>query len=211
MTKLSLCIAIFTCVTATKLSAATSERLLTFTLSGYFQDFNPRTGDDVAVPFRITTRDILEEISLSTGTNVMGGVLVVVDSLDDTNALTQIYARPSLNQIVGEINVTDLFDIQQSGDVRSTRFSRNVFKSATFYAIDSFLFSTIVDDVGLELLFQGLSRETQAASTRTIGGFRRSVVSANMKSDGNGELFSGNGFIGPIKGSIKIGPPKFYP
>ena len=105
ITKLSFCVAVALCVTTLKIQAATSERLLTIALSGFDQFVDQNTGDDVAVPFRLTTKDILARITDATGTNVDGAVLVVIDSLDDTNAMSQIVARTATFQL----DVTDFF------------------------------------------------------------------------------------------------------
>ncbi len=208
--KLTFCLAIGLSFATFKAQAAVSERLLTLTLSGLLQEFD-NFGDEIAIPFRVTTRDILEEISIHSGQNVRNGVLVVVDSIDDANATRQIVARRSFNDLGGELNVTDLFLIDQGADVRTARYSGNALRSATFYAIDLIQFSTLFESDGITLTFQGFSRENQRVTVQRIGNNRVTVTSSNLTSDGNGELESGNGFIGPVKGNIKIGVPKFFP
>ena len=205
ITKACCCITFALLLSTSGTEAATAERNLTVTLSGFFQDQSP-SGDEAAFPFRITTKDILEEITLATGTNVNGGVLLLIESLDSENGESRIIARSQTT----EVGVTDFFEINQGSDVRTTKFAGNVFKSAIFYAIDQFTFSTLAEN-GLELKVQGFTKETQSAGLKKIGADKINVVSASTKSDGSGELQSADGFIGPVKGSIALSAPKFFP
>lgn len=214
ISKLFLCVAVALFLTAFKIQAATSERLLTITLTGFDQFIDQTTGDDVAVPFRATTKDFLFQITDATGTNVDGGVLVVIDSIDDPDALTQIVARTE----TVEIDVTDFFPITQGESVQTTKFVGDVLRSTTFYAIDHFQFNSVTsipgETNGIDLTLQGFTKETQRVVPKTIGGVPRSVTSSALKSDGNGELqdfATTNRFLSPFRGTIKIGVPKFFP
>ena len=205
ITKLICCIAIALFLSTFRTQAASAERKLTLTLSGFFQD-ESGFGDEVAVPFRITTKDVLEEISLATGSNVTDGVLLVIESIGEENSSTRIVARTS----TVELDVTEFFKIDQGNDVRTTKYSGDALKSATFYAVDQFLFSTLSAN-GVELKLQGFTKETQKTAAKKIGTDQFSVVSTSTKSDGNGELRSFDGSIAPVKGSITVGSPKFVP
>lgn len=215
ISRLSVCVVTALCLTAFTIHAAPrSERLLTLTLTGFDQFVNQTTGNDVAVPFRATTKDFLFQITDATGTNVDGGVLVVIDSLDETNGLTKIVARTK----VIEVDVTDFFPISQGDFVQTTKFVGNELRSATFYAIDQFQFSSVTeapgDTNGIDLILQGFTKETQRVGNRKIGGVLRSVTSSALRSDGNGELLdyvSTNRFLSPFKGTVTIGAPKFFP
>ena len=214
ITKISFFVAAALCVTAFKIQAATSERLLTIALSGFDQFVDQNTGDDIAVPFRLTTRDVLERITDATGTNVDSAVLIVIDSLDNTNALTQIVARTATFQL----DVTDFFPISQGEFVRTVKFAGNNFRGATYYAIDQFQFSAVTstpgDTNGIDLTLQGFTTETQRVLTKNIGHIRQVVTSSTLKSEGNGELMdfvSTNRFVSPFKGTVKIGAAKFFP
>ncbi len=209
--KLGFCIAIAFCLSTFETHAVTTERLLTFTLSGFFQS-RDTFGNELAAPFRSTTKDIVSEIAATVGTNLTNGVLIVVDSIDDTNILTKIIARSKTTTRTNEVDATQFFQFDQGEGVASTKYVTNVLKSATFYAIDHFQFSTLVTDTnGYELSFQGFSKESQLSSVKTIGINKREVISSNVKSDGNGEFRFVDSLFGPVKGSIKIGTPKFIP
>lgn len=194
--------------------AATSERLLTITLTGFDQFVSETTGDDVALPFRATTKDFLFQITDATGINVDGGVLVVIDSLSETNVLTKIVARTA----AGDLDVTDFFPISQGQPVQTAKFVGNDLRSATFYAIDQFQFNSVTeapgDTNGIDFTLQGFTKETQRVINKNIGGVSSAVTTSSLKSDGNGELLdfvSTNVFLSPFKGTVKIGPPKFFP
>ncbi len=58
---------------------------------------------------------------------------------------------------------------------------------------------------------QVISKETQRVLAKTIGTNRLEVVSSTLASDGNGELHASGALVGPVKGTIKIGVPKFVP
>lgn len=194
--------------------AATSERLLTISLKGYDQYVNQRTGDDVALPFRLTTKDIIFQITDATGTNVDGAVLIAIDSLDDPNAMTKIVARTRFF----ELDVTDFFAITQGESVRTVRYSGNTFRGATYYAIDQFQFSAVVSSPGntngIDLVLQGFTREQQRAQTKKIGRISHVVTSSTLSSKGNGDLLdfvSTNRFVSPFEGTVKFGAARFYP
>jgi len=205
ITKACCCITFALLLSTFGTEAATSERSLSLALSGFFQD-ETALGDEVTVPFRVTTRDILEEISIATGTNVTDGVLLVIESLDEEGGAARIVARSQ----TAEVDATDFFELNQGSDVRTTKFSGNTFKSATFSAVDQFVFSTLSVN-GIELKVQTFTQESQRAGVKKVGANQFNVVVTSTKSDGNGELRSSSGFIGPVKGSIKIGSPKFVP
>jgi hypothetical protein len=87
-----------------------------------------------------------------------------------------------------------------------------VFKSAAIYSIDFLEFQTLNTDTnGLALQMQLFAKETQTAVSRLIGANRFNVVSANLSFDGNGEIFDQFGLIGPLKGTVRIGIPRFVP
>jgi hypothetical protein len=208
--KLGLCVAIAASLSTFKAAAATSERLLTFTLSGFYQT-NGLSGE-VAAPFRATTKDIVAELAATLGTNLTNGALLVIDSLDDTNVLTKIVARSKTKTETNEVDVTEFFQFDQGEAVATTKYVTNVLKSATFYAIDHFQFSTLGTDTnGFELKFQGLTKESQRASVKPIGVDKREVISSTIKSDGTGEFRFVDVLFGPVKGSVAIGAPKFFP
>lgn len=201
-------------VLVSEVQAATSERLLTIALKGFDQFVDQRTGDDVAIPFRLTTRDLLFQITDATGTNVDGGLLIAIDSLDDPDAPTRIVARTRDVQL----DVSDFFTITQGEFVRTVKFSRNIFRGATYYAIDQFQFSAVFsthgDTNGIDLLLQGFSKETQRVQTKKIGGVRQVVTSSTLKSKGNGDLLdfvSTNRFVSPFEGTVRFGSARFYP
>ena len=201
-------------VLVSDVQAATSERLLTIALKGFDQFVDQRTGDDVAIPFRLTTKDLLFQITDATGTNVDGAVLIAIDSLDDPNAVTRIVARTSDFQL----DVSDFFSITQGESVRTVKFSGNIFRGATYYAIDQFQFSAVFstpgDTNGIDLLLQGFSKETQRVQTRKIGGVRQVVTSSTLNSTGNGDLLdfvSTNRFVSPFEGAVRFGSARFYP
>lgn len=201
-------------VLVSEVQAATSERLLTIALKGFDQFVDQRTGDDVAIPFRLTTKDILFQITDATGTNVDGAVLIAIDSLDDPNIPTRIVARTRFLQL----DVSDFFSITQGEFVRTVKFSGNIFRGATYYAIDQFqftsVFSTPGDTNGIDLLLQGFSKETQRVQTKTIGGFRQVVTSSTLQSKGNGDLLdfvSTDRFVSPFEGTVRFGSARFYP
>ncbi len=214
ISKLSVCVAVALCATAFEVRAATSERLVTITLTGFDQYVDQTTGDDVARPFRITTKDFLYQITDATGINVDGGVLIAIDSLDNPDALTRIVARTKMR----EVDVTDFFPISQGESVRTVKYVGNDLRSATFYAIDQFQFSSVTstpgDTNGIDLILQGFTKETQRVLTTRIGGVPYSVTSSILSSEGNGDLLdyvSTNRFLSPFKGTVKFGAPKFYP
>ena len=190
-----------------QVEAAQSERLLNIALSGFFQD-QDLLGNDKAVPFRATTKDFLEEISIATGGDYTNGLLVVVNSIPETNAPAQIFARKGSNQV----DVSDLFNIINGDEVHTSRYVTNSFRSATFYAIDQFKFETMkLDTNGVKLDMQVFTKEMQVVQAKMIGTNHLNVVSASLASDGNGELHDAGGLVGPIKGTIRIGVPKFVP
>ncbi|MEO6035709.1 MAG: hypothetical protein ABIQ35_10680 [Verrucomicrobiota bacterium] len=156
------------------LSAATSERLLSITLTGVDQFVDQTTGDDVAIPFRITNRDILARITDATGTNVDNALLVVIDSLDDTNILTQIVARTAFFQV----DVTDFFPIDQGESVRTVKYAGNNFRGATYFAIDHFQFSAVVsspgDTNGIDFICKDSPPKCNASWPSISGAFERS-------------------------------------
>src|SRR3954451_3261154 len=89
--------------------AEQSERTLTFALSGFLQGDDSQ-GNDKAVPFRYTTKDVLIEIGFfEGGLDLTNGTLLLIDSLTDTNIPTKIVARKGAT----EVDVTDLFEISQ--------------------------------------------------------------------------------------------------
>ncbi|MEO6183804.1 MAG: hypothetical protein ABIP71_12030 [Verrucomicrobiota bacterium] len=206
--KFLFCLASVLSLTALRTEAAQSERLLTISLSGFFQDQDV-FGNDKAFPFRATTKDFLEEISIATGgLDFTNGLLVVIESLTDTNLPSQIVARKGINQV----DVTDLFTVENGEDVHTSKYVANSFRSATFYAIDQFKFETMsVDTNGVSLDMQLFSKETQRVLAKAIGTTRFDVISSTIASDGNGELHSGGALVGPVKGTIKIGAPRFVP
>lgn len=204
--KFLLCIA---CVLGVpgKIKAAQSERTITFALSGFLQG-DDGFGNDKALPFRYTTKDVLLEIGFFKGMDFTNGTLLLIDSLTDTNAGSKIVARKGFN----EVEVTDLFQINQGEEVHSSRYIADVFKSATIYSIDFLEFQTLNTDTnGLALQMQLFGKETQTALSKLVGPDRFNVVSANLAFDGNGEIFDQFGLIGPLKGKVKIGSPKFVP
>ena len=200
ITKWILCFAIASSVASFKLDAAQTERLITFSLTGFRQD-EDAFGNPKAVPFRVATRDILEEIQLATGVPVTNGVLVMVESLDDTNAPIQVVARKGTDQF----DVTDLFTFIYGESVTTDLGTRG-----TFYAIDQIGFSSLnVDTNGYEIQFQGFTRESQALVTRRLGTASIPFLARNLTTTGNGELrFLDNVLFGPLKGTIRIGAPK---
>ncbi len=207
-TKLNLCLISALCLSALTLQAARSERVLTIAFSGFYQGTN-RFGDDLAIPFRSTTKDFLDEISFTTGQNFKGGALLMVESLDDTNAPTQIVARKGTN----ELEVSEFFQFTKNDNfVFTETFFRGATSSQTFYAIDNFFFSTLAaDPEGLEVTFKSFSQDTSRFFATRIGGQLYNVVSTSLRTDGVGELSSGGSFTGPIRGYNSIGAPKFYP
>ncbi|MEP6662191.1 MAG: hypothetical protein ABJC04_00885 [Verrucomicrobiota bacterium] len=183
--------------------AVQSERLLSFTMSGFYQG-TTIGGAEQAIPFRLNTRDILDEISLTTGQDFSRGLLLIIEDLDSETPM-KIVARNGANQL----DVTAYFEIEQGPDVRTTRYLASNFASATFYAIDKFLFSTINGEEGLYLNFQGLTKESQRTGRATINRVRYEVVTSIFCTDGVAELDAGSGFIGPIKGTIRTLAEKF--
>lgn len=205
ITKWVCCIAIVLFISTFETQAASAERRLTIALSGYYQDVNP-LGDAVAVPFRITNVDILDEISLATRTNVTGGVLLVINSLDGDDSPSRIVAcTPSV-----ELDVTEFFQLDQGSDVRTTKTVANVLKSATIYAIDQFSFSTI-DDNGFELQLQGFTKETQKWGLKKIGVEQFTVGASSIASVGTGQIRWPDESTAPVKGTFKVSAPKFVP
>ena len=205
ITKWVCCIAVVLFISTFETQAASAERRLTIALSGYYQDENP-LGDAVAVPFRITNADVLDEISIATRTNVTGGVLLVVNSLDIEDSPSRIVVRtPSF-----ELDVTEFFQLDQGSDVRATKSVGNVLKSATIYAIDQFSFSTI-DDNGFELQLQGFTKETQKWGLKKIGAEQFTVGASSIASAGTGQIRWPDESIAPIKGTFKVSAPKFVP
>lgn len=202
--KLFLCIACAFSITA-RIHAEQSERSLTLKLSGYFQG-EDTSGNDKAVPFRFTTKEVLNELSFFTGVDLRGGMLLIIDSITDTNVASQIVVRKGTDQV----DVTDLFDIDQGGAVYSSKLVADVLKSATLYSIDFFQFQTLNTDTnGLDLQLQLFSRESQRALVKRIGGNQFDVVSSTLAFDGNGELRDQFGLFAPVKGTVKIGSPKY--
>lgn len=208
--KILFCLATVLLLTAVRTEAAQSERLITIMLGGFFQD-QDLLGNDKASPFRATTKDFLEEISVAKGgLDFTNGVLLIIESITDTNLPSQIVARKGSNQV----DVTDFFKVRNGADVHTSKYVTNSFKSAIFYAIDQFEFETqSADPNGVKLEMQLNSKETQKALVAIIGTNRFNVVSSTIMSDGNGELRSGvhDDLVGPVKGMIKVGIPKFVP
>jgi hypothetical protein len=209
ITKWLLCVAVVLSAAALKLQAAQTERLVTFALTGYVQT-NNSIGDPLALAFRATTKEVLEEISLTTGQDFNNGVLLLIESLDDTNAAAQFVARKVIARVTNELDVTELFPFSFGDEVATLRYSGDTLKNATFYAIDDFAFDTLaVTNAGIVLDLQGFSKQTEIAFTKTVGASTFSGFAANLTSDVNGELRDAIGLIGPVKGKLKIGPPKF--
>ena len=193
---------------ATKVRAAQSEQTITFALSGFIQGQDSR-GNDKALPFRYTTKDVLTEIgAFEGGIDLSNGKLVLINSIDDTNIASRIVVRKGTS----EVDVTDLFVIDQGEEVHTSRYVNDVFRNATIYSVDSVQFQTLDSDTnGLALELQTFTKESQRAITKKIGSDRLGVVSSSLSFDGNGELFDQFGFLGPLKGKVKIGAPKFVP
>jgi hypothetical protein len=194
--------------------AAQTERAINFALTGFVQTNN--LVGPVVSPFRVTTRDILVEIGLTTGQDFTFGSLLLVESVDDTNIPPKVVARKLTNQLdVSEFfpfMATESFPFQYGEAVATETATRG-----TFYGIDHFEFSTLAADTnGFALEFQGFSRETLVAVTKFIGTTPVPLISGNLRSDGNGEMrflddLGTNSFFGPVKGNIRIGPPKLVP
>lgn len=202
-TILTFALAVAAAISAIPARAASSERAITVTLSGFAQT-NSASGD-LAMSFRATTKDLLQEISIATGTNLTTAKLFLVqDSIDDTNSSLRVVAKTSSNSV----DVTQFFEFDPGDNFVDTTTAT----TTIIYAIDSFHFSTSeVDPNGLDLDFQGLSKETQRSALVKIGANKVPALSTSIKTDGIGELRAGGGFVGPLKGSISIGAPKFYP
>ncbi|MEO7300899.1 MAG: hypothetical protein ABI042_20220 [Verrucomicrobiota bacterium] len=188
--------------------AAQSERIINIALSGYTQSKNPK-GDAQAIPFRKTTKDFLEEISLVKSQDFTNGILVMVDHPDDTNSLPQIFARKGATQT----DVTDLFTITQADNyVVTSKYPSGAFRSAAYYAIDHFRFNSFnADPNGVDLTLKVFSKETQLASSKMISSVKTPVTTTAIRSDGVGEMRSAGVFVAPIKGFVTIGAPKFLP
>ncbi|MEO5801959.1 MAG: hypothetical protein ABIR24_00395 [Verrucomicrobiota bacterium] len=200
--KWCLCLAVALSGASIQLQAAQTERLLTFALTGFRQD-EDALGNPKAIPFRASTRDVLEEIELATGASVTNGILLMVESLDDTNAPIQIVARKGTSDFI----VTDLFTFTYGEAVSTDLGTRG-----TFYAIDQIEFSTLnVDTNGLTLQFQGFTKETQATVTKRLGTTPVEFVTKTFNTIGNGELRFIDSFFGPVKGTVKLGAPKLVP
>lgn len=192
---------------ATQTRAAQSERTISFALSGFLQGVDS-FGNDKALPFRYTTKDVLLEIGFVEGKDFTNGTLLLIDSLTDTNIPSRIVARKGAT----ESDVSDLFQINQGEGIQSSRFFGNVFKNATIYSIDFLEFQTLnFDTNGLALQMQLFSKESQVASSRLVGANRFEVISASLAFDGNGEISDQFGLLGPLKGTVRIGLPKFVP
>jgi hypothetical protein len=206
ISKWLLCAAMVAGAVATKVRAAQSEQTITFALSGFIQGKDSRENDK-ALPFRYTTKDVLTEIGFfEGGIDLTNGKLVLINSIDDTNVASRIVARKGTT----EVDVTDLFVIDQGEEVHTSRYVSDVFRNATIYSVDSVQFQTLdLDTNGLALEMQTFSKESQHAVTKKIGIDRFSVVSSSLSFDGNGELFDQFGLLGPLKGKVKIGAPKF--
>jgi hypothetical protein len=202
--KLILGFALISAMSAFNARAQSSERAITVAFTGYLQSLST-TGSDLAMPFRVATKDLLDEIGFATGTNLINGKLFLVqDSINDTNASLRVIARDASNTV----EVTDFFEIEPG-----TNFVDTVTTSTTIYAIDAFhFFTTNVDVQGIDLTFQGLSKESQRNLLAKIGTNKVPVLSTSVKSTGIGELRKGNNvFVGPLKGTVTIAAPKFYP
>lgn len=201
-----LCAALVAGATATQVRAAQSEQTITFALSGFIQGKDSHENDK-ALPFRYTTKDVLTEIGFfEGGIDLTNGKLVLINSIDDTNVASRIVARKGST----EVDVTDLFVIDQGEEVHTSKYVNDVFRNATIYSVDSVQFQTLDSDTnGLALELQTFSKESQRAITKKIGIDRFSVVSSSLSFDGNGELFDQFGLLGPLKGKVKIGAPKF--
>lgn len=184
--------------------AAQTERSITFALSGFSQGTNGN-----AVPFRVTTKDVLLEISETTGQNFINGVLLLIAPLpQSTNVL--IVARKVTAGITNQLDVTDFFSIEYGEELTSSRTVKGLVKSKTHYAVDQFQFSTLGDSNGaIALTLQGFSRQMETAFTKTVGANIFSGFGANLGADANGEIFGLDGLIGPVKGKFTIGAPKF--
>ena len=108
--------------------------------------------------------------------------------------------------------IRDLFQINQGEEVHSSRYIADVFKNATIYSVDFLEFQTLNTDTnGLALQMQLFAKETQTAASKSVGTNRFNVVSASLMFDGNGEIFDQFGLIGPLKGRVTIGSPRFVP
>lgn len=190
---------------ATEVRAAQSEQTITFAVKGFIQGQDSR-GNDKAIPFRFTTKDVLLEISaFEGGIDLTNGKLVLINSIDDTNAASRIVARKGTT----EVDVTDLFVIDQGDEVHTSKYVNDVFKNATIYSVDSVEFQTLdLDTNGLALEMQTFTKESQRAVTKKLGPDRFSVVSSSLSFDGNGEIFDQFGLLGPLKGKVKISAPK---
>lgn len=209
-----LCFVCAVCAASINIDAAQIERPITFALTGFAQSTN-RLGDSKAVPFRFTTKDVLFEIGLATQQDFTGGALIWIESLDDTNAPLRIVVRKGGSELdLYGTNVTfNFFDVVGAEEaVVTERFLRGTLKGRTFYAIDQFVFSTLgATNDGRDLTLQGFSKESQAAYTKTLGGTVFTGFSSSLTSDVNGELSDAIGLLGPVKGRIKVGSPKFVP
>ena len=214
ITRLLICFACVLCAGSINVSAAQIERPITFALTGFVQSTN-RLGDPKAAPFRFTTKDVLVEISLATQQDFTDGALIWIEPLDDTNAPLRIVARKGSSELdLYGTNVTfNFFDVVGAEEaVVTERFLRGTLRSRTFYAIDQFVFSTLgATNDGRDLILQGFSKESQAAYTKTLGGTVFTGFSSGLTSDVNGELSDAIGLLGPVKGKIRIGLPKFVP
>ena len=193
---------------------AQTERSITFALSGFFEDINTDFIPSVtnAVPFRATTKDILNEISDTTGQDFSNGVLLLIESLpQDTNSTSKVVARKKIAiGVTNELNVSEFFIVDFGEEVKSLRSSGGFLRSKTLYANDQFQFSTLGNPNGdIALTLQGFSRQMEVAFRRTISETIFTGLAANLTSDVNGEVFKSTGFVGPVKGRFTIGAPKF--
>jgi hypothetical protein len=209
------CTAIGVTATSFQVHAAQIERPMNFALKGFIQRTN-LLGDFVASPFRLTTKDILLEIGIATQQDFTGGVLLWIESLDDTNAPARIVARKVLNGITNQLDVADTngfsFFLVEPGEeaVITDRFVGATLKSSVFYAIDQFQFSTLdVTNDGRELILQGFTKETLSAYTKIVQGNTFAGFASNLSSDVNGEYRDAIGLLGPVIGKFKIGWPKY--
>lgn len=191
-----------------RIEAAQSERTISFALSGFLQGQDLQ-GNDKAIPFRYTTKDVLLEIGFfEGGLDFTNGSLLLIDSLTETNVPSRIIARKGTN----EVDVSGLFQINQGEGIQSSRFVTNTLKSATIYSIDFLEFQTLSFDTnGLALQMQLFAKETQRALIARAGINRFDVISASLAFDGNGEISDQFGLLGPLKGTVRIGLPKFVP
>jgi hypothetical protein len=183
--------------------------MISFALSGFLQDFdlndNPK-----AVPARLTTKGVLEEISYATGQDFTNGVLLLIESLDDINAPSQIVARKVTDGVTNQLDVSDFFDVTFGEAVTSERVSGATLTGATFYAIDHFLLNTLAfTNGGFAVDLQGFSRDTQTAFTKNVGGTTFNGFASKLSSDVNGEVSDSIGLLAPVKGKFMIGAPKF--